>query len=77
MRYLVVNKETGKPVKWIQYKVFSKLLEIRGPKRPSPTVEERWRKGYYRAVKDFKDIYGFEPELRYMEDKKWKKFGKM
>ena len=27
---------------------------------------------YYKAQKDFEDIYGFKPELKLMVDKKWR-----
>lgn len=74
MRWQVVRADNRKPLSANQQSVFSKLLEIRGPKRWTKSAAERWRKGYYKAVKDFKDIYGFEPALEIMEEKTWKKF---
>ena len=76
MRKVVVNKETYMPLSFEEQKVFSKLLEIRGPKRFSIRAEERWREAYYKAKKDFEEIFGYEPELLFldMEEDQWKRF---
>jgi len=74
MEYRIISKSTGLDLTFEQQQVFNKLLEIRGPKVWSPTIELRWRKGYAAAVKDFEDIYGFEPQMIYKEKKKWKKY---
>lgn len=70
----LVNAESGKILSQTQYNVFRKIMSIYGPKRYSQNAVERWLRAYCKAQKDFEDIYGFKPELRYMEDEEWKRF---
>lgn len=73
MKNKLVNAETGRELSQTQYQVFRKIMSIYGPKRSSEKAKERWIMAYYKAQKDFEDIFGFKPELKVKTDKKWRK----
>ncbi len=72
MKNKLVNAATGRELNQTQYQVFRKIMTIYGPKRPSARAKERWIMAYYKAQKDFEDIFGFKPELKVKVDKKWR-----
>ena len=69
MNYLVVKKGTNKQLNYEQRLVFQKLLAAYGPKRAGKHAAERWIKAYGLAQKDFQEIYGITPEVRYRRNK--------
>jgi len=72
MNYTLINTKNGNEIDYERRLVFSKLLQAYGPKRWSENASQKWMKAYLLAIKDFQEIYGITPAIRWKgRDKQW------